>query len=211
MPGYAFPVTLGFNFGCQMERPYADSVGAFPYSYGHSGQLSNGLFFTTAEGRDGNVQLPYFSNPDRTHQGYVLGVPIGQAGESHNSQVINNTRATAAAFRARTGADVDGNGVLSPADIATFINLWFAGVQQGTLTGDFDGNGFVQPVDVAQFIGAWSAAGALSSARFRSRICEVMTALPERRSWRGRRRAAARRGPSTRRAAAAGARAAGSA
>src|SRR4051812_32577754 len=33
---YALPVTLSFNFGCQLERPYADSVAAFPYSYGHS-------------------------------------------------------------------------------------------------------------------------------------------------------------------------------
>ena len=32
--GYYFPVVLSFNFGCQLERPYADSVGAFPYAYG---------------------------------------------------------------------------------------------------------------------------------------------------------------------------------
>src|SRR5438552_2492166 len=39
---YSFVVALGFNFGCQLERLYADSVGAFPYSYGYTFQDTNG-------------------------------------------------------------------------------------------------------------------------------------------------------------------------
>ncbi|MBX3356872.1 MAG: hypothetical protein KF745_00440 [Phycisphaeraceae bacterium] len=55
-------------------------------------------------------------------------------------------------------ADADGNGVIEPADVATFINSWFSGVTNGTLDGDFDGNGAVEPTDIAVFISAWLSA-----------------------------------------------------
>lgn len=55
-------------------------------------------------------------------------------------------------------ADIDHNGVITPADIAVFVNTWFDSLNQGTLAGDFDGNGRVEPADVAVFITTWSAA-----------------------------------------------------
>src|ERR1035441_8961469 len=48
--GYYLPVTLSFNFGCQLERPYADSVGAFPYAYGYSFHGTDGVSYSTVEG-----------------------------------------------------------------------------------------------------------------------------------------------------------------
>jgi hypothetical protein len=55
-------------------------------------------------------------------------------------------------------ADADGNGLIEPADVATFVSLWFGSLTAGTLAGDFDGNGQVQPADVAAFVAAWFAA-----------------------------------------------------
>jgi hypothetical protein len=55
-------------------------------------------------------------------------------------------------------ADADGNGQIQPADVATFVNTWFASVSAGTLAGDFDGDGHVTPADVAAFVNAWFAA-----------------------------------------------------
>jgi hypothetical protein len=52
-------------------------------------------------------------------------------------------------------ADANCDGVITPADVAVFVNLWFASVQDGTLAGDFDGNGTVAPADVAAFVAAW--------------------------------------------------------
>src|SRR5262249_29632997 len=52
-------------------------------------------------------------------------------------------------------ADFDCNHAIEPADIAGFVNAWFASLTQGTLAGDFDGNGAVQPADVAAFVQVW--------------------------------------------------------
>src|SRR5262249_26741060 len=59
---YFFPVVLSFNFGCQLERPYADSVAAFAFSYGHTADAGSD-WFSSVEAFDG-TRLPYFSNPD---------------------------------------------------------------------------------------------------------------------------------------------------
>lgn len=55
-------------------------------------------------------------------------------------------------------ADFDQNGQVQPADIAAFVNAWFASLSGGTLAGDFDHNGAVEPADVAAFVSAWFAA-----------------------------------------------------
>jgi subtilisin-like proprotein convertase family protein len=57
--------------------------------------------------------------------------------------------------RACCPADFDGNGAIQPADVAGFVNLWFASLQQGTLAGDFDGNAAITPADVAALVNAW--------------------------------------------------------
>lgn len=55
-------------------------------------------------------------------------------------------------------ADADGNGQITPADVAAFVNRWFTSLNNADLTGDFDGNGQVNPADVAAFVTIWFAA-----------------------------------------------------
>ncbi len=94
---YYFPVTLSFNFGCQLERPYADSLGAFPYAYGYSFSTSNG-FYSTVEAFSGQ-RLPYFSNPNIMFQGVPMGIPDGQFNAADNALVLNHTAPLVAGFR----------------------------------------------------------------------------------------------------------------
>lgn len=55
-------------------------------------------------------------------------------------------------------ADYDGNGLIEPADVASFVSAWFSSLVNGNLIGDFDHNGAVEPADVAAFVSAWFAA-----------------------------------------------------
>lgn len=54
--------------------------------------------------------------------------------------------------------DLDHDGQVTPADLASFVNTWYQSLVDGTLAGDFDGNGFVQPSDIAAFVNGWFAA-----------------------------------------------------
>jgi hypothetical protein len=58
-------------------------------------------------------------------------------------------------------ADFDGNGVVTPADIAAFVNNWNASIAAGNFGGDFDCNGIVAPADIALFVSTWNSALAL--------------------------------------------------
>jgi hypothetical protein len=92
------PVTLSFNFGCQLDRPHADSLAAYPFSFGHTFYL-NESHFGTVEGFSASVRLPWFSNPEILHQGMLCGVPVGQAYASDNTRTLNLTAPIVAAFR----------------------------------------------------------------------------------------------------------------
>jgi len=94
---YYLPVALSFNFGCQLERPFADSVGAFPYAYGYS-FWANDTLFSTVEAFSGQ-RLPFFSNPDLSFEGVPLGVPDGLVNAADNALVMNHTAPLVAAFR----------------------------------------------------------------------------------------------------------------
>jgi hypothetical protein len=96
--GYYFPVALSFNFGCQLERPYADSVGAFPYAYGYSFLGEWGVVYSTVEAFSG-PRLPFFSNPGILFQGTPAGVLPGQPYPADNARVLNQTAPVVAAFR----------------------------------------------------------------------------------------------------------------
>lgn len=50
------------------------------------------------------------------------------------------------------------DGAVNPADIASFVNDWFASLSGGTLVGDFNGDLAVTPSDVAAFVSAWFTA-----------------------------------------------------
>ena len=83
-------VTLSFNFGCQLERPYADSVGAFPYSYGHSFRAPDGTKYGTTDSAQW-PRLPWFSNPDLRFQGVSTGIPAGRPFAADNARTLNQT------------------------------------------------------------------------------------------------------------------------
>lgn len=70
-----------------------------------------------------------------------------------NNRVCYDTVFSIVAARCR--ADWDRDGVIAPADIAAFINLWVRSLTQNTLDGDYDGNGQVQPADVAAMVNVW--------------------------------------------------------
>lgn len=100
---YFFPVVLSFNFGCQLERPYADSVGAFPFSFGYTARTDSG-WVSSIDAFDG-TRLPYFSSPDIVLGGtndipsFRLGVPDGVPGAANNTKTLNLTAPIVAAFR----------------------------------------------------------------------------------------------------------------
>jgi hypothetical protein len=58
-------------------------------------------------------------------------------------------------FIVRCLADWNGDGTLTPADIAAFVNFWSNDISNGTLTTDVDHNGQITPGDVAVFVSAW--------------------------------------------------------
>lgn len=55
-------------------------------------------------------------------------------------------------------ADFDGDGAVTPADIAAFINNWSASLGAGNFGGDYDCDTTVAPADIASFISDWSIA-----------------------------------------------------
>jgi hypothetical protein len=95
---YYFPVVLSFNFGCQLERPFAEGVSAFPYAYGCSFWGSDGKFYSTVEAFSGQ-RIPYFSNPNILFQGTPIGIPAGMANAANDALVLNQTASLVAAFR----------------------------------------------------------------------------------------------------------------
>ena len=52
-------------------------------------------------------------------------------------------------------ADADHDFVITPADVASFVNSWIISLVLGVLNADFDGNGLIEPADVAAFVNAW--------------------------------------------------------
>ena len=113
--GYYFPVVLSFNFGCQLERPYADSVGAFPYAYGYAFWTDSG-YLSTVEAFSGQ-RIPYFSNPDLLFDGVPIGMPAGSPGAADNALVMNQTAPTVAAFRGQATLTFPPSvGMLAPLD-----------------------------------------------------------------------------------------------
>lgn len=93
-----FPVVLSFNFGCQLERGYADSAGAFTYAYGYSFSGTNDVAYSTVEAFSAE-RLPFFSNPNIVYQGVPAGIPKGSWAPADNARVLNQTAPLVAAFR----------------------------------------------------------------------------------------------------------------
>jgi hypothetical protein len=105
-PAYAMLHEIGHNLGCAHDRAHASSPGAYPYAYGYQHP-------TTPRFRDimsyqcSGVNCPtinYWSNPNVSYQGYPTGVSSTASNSADNGLTLNNTKATAAAWRQGTTA-----------------------------------------------------------------------------------------------------------
>ena len=115
-----FPVALSFNFGCQLDRPYADSAGAFSFSYGYTFN-AGGQRFSTVEAFSGSARLPLFSNPDITVLGEPAGVSEGFPVPCNNAKTLRLTAGQVAAFRGATTQTTPPEvSLLSPTDGQVF-------------------------------------------------------------------------------------------
>ncbi len=93
---------LGHNQGCCHACGDGGGCGCgglFPYSVGYRYFGMSGTQWRTIMAYAPGVRIPNFSNPAVTHDGGPTGVPVGQAGQAHNSLTINQTRATIASHR----------------------------------------------------------------------------------------------------------------
>ncbi len=88
-----FAHELGHNLGCAHDRDHASVNGAYSYSFGYD---VPGVFGTIMS-YDGPT-ITRFSTPDRSHNGYPIGISTSSTNSAHNVLTINNTRTTAANF-----------------------------------------------------------------------------------------------------------------
>jgi len=95
---YTFPHEIGHNQGCGHDRDNG-GCGFRSYGYGWRFTGNNGVQYRTVMAYLPGERIPYFSNPNVTYQGVATGVPIGQANEAHNAQVITETSRSRETFR----------------------------------------------------------------------------------------------------------------
>jgi hypothetical protein len=153
LTGYNYlPVVLSFNFGCQLDAGHADSVGAFPYSYGYTFS-ANGTDFGTVDAPASPNRVAWFSNPDLEFQGMPTGIPAGSPGAANNTKTINNTARIVAGFRG-----TNNSGRPPEVQILTPAKPLPGAGQNLTLIGSAsDSDGFVTEVRFllnGQFVGA---------------------------------------------------------
>ena len=91
---YSFAHEIGHNLGANHDP--ANASGS-PYAYGHGYQRpANGWRTIMAyDCTNGCTRLNFWSNPNKTYN----GVAMGTAAQSNNARVLNERKATVAAFR----------------------------------------------------------------------------------------------------------------
>ncbi len=106
---------VGHNLGCLHDRENDNTITPlYAYSYGWrftpagSSQLRSVMAYSPGS------SVPYFSNPDVSYMGTPTGVAIGQPLQSNNAEVIRQTKALVAAFRAPTGNSPPSVALVSP-------------------------------------------------------------------------------------------------
>ena len=87
---------LGHNLGCAHDRQNASS-GAYSYSFGYR-TTTNPVWRTVMAYAPG-ASINYFSNPNVTYQGQVMGIPEGQSGSAENWKTLQNTHPIAEDWR----------------------------------------------------------------------------------------------------------------
>ncbi len=98
---------LGHNLGCAHARGDSGTTGAndgaYSYSYGYRFNGVNGQQYRTIMAYAPGATVAYYSNPDvvASEPGIAvpLGVPVGQAGETHNALTIDRDAFEVASYR----------------------------------------------------------------------------------------------------------------
>lgn len=116
--GLTFPHELGHNMGCAHDRDNAGGAShAFAYGYRTPGNQ-----YRTVMAYAPGTRVPYFSNPNVTFNGLVMGVPSGQPNPCDNAQALNLNAATVAAWRTLFTVPPGPFSLQSPADGAVTAN-----------------------------------------------------------------------------------------
>jgi Metallo-peptidase family M12 len=111
-PAYALLHEIGHNLGCAHDRANASSAGAYAYSYGYQ-RAASPRFRTIMAYNCSGVNCPTidnWSNPNVNYSGYPTGVSSSVSNSADNRQTLNNTKATAAAWRDSTSSGGGGGG-----------------------------------------------------------------------------------------------------
>lgn len=146
---YSFAHELGHNMGCHHDRDNAGANVSYPYAYGYR---TTDSAYRTVMAYSPGTRIGYFSNPNLSFQGRVLGVPVGQPLQAFNAQVLNNTRATVAAWRgAQSPADYNQDGFSDGLDYDGFIADWLSLAAKA----DVNQDEFVDAIDYDLFIAAF--------------------------------------------------------
>jgi hypothetical protein len=105
-PSYALLHEIGHNLGAAHDRAHSSSPGAYPYSYGYQ-RSTTPRFRTIMSYNCSGVNcptVPHWSNPNVNYQGNPTGIASSLSNSADNRQTLNNTKATAAAWRQGSGS-----------------------------------------------------------------------------------------------------------
>ncbi|CAG0948240.1 hypothetical protein PHYC_00013 [Phycisphaerales bacterium] len=113
--GYTWAHELGHNMGCAHDR---DNAGAAAYSYAYGYRTPDQVYRTVMAYSPG-TRIGRFSNPDITYNGYAMGIPLGQTGETYNALCITNTAPIMSNFRGapQSPADFNDDGAVNGFDV----------------------------------------------------------------------------------------------